>query len=799
MPRQTTDFRFAFTATFALTAAAIGCAAPPRPAAVEPTPLAPAAREPTTPSATRTPEPPPARQIAAVPYSWKNVQILGGGFVTGIVFHPTEPDLVYARTDIGGAYRYSKDDKGWIPLLDMFGRDELPYWGVESIALDPADPNKVYLACGMYTADWAPTGAFLRSSDRGKTWQVVTVPFKFGGNENGRSNGERLVVDPNQPDVLFFGSRKAGLYTSTDAGQTWNAVAGFPKITDTFGNGITFVLPDAASGKTSGNTSEKTGRPTPHIYAGVSQTDPSLYESKDGGVTWKPVPKQPTGLLPNHGVIDAKRVLYVSYGNHPGPNDVTDGAVHKLDIAKGIWTNITPLAPTANGDDKFGYGGLGIDRQKPGTLVVSTIDRWAKGDEIFRTTNGGRTWTKVASAARFDANGAAYLTFGKADVKAPHWMGDIEIDPKRSERAMFITGAGIFATENLTQADKNQPTTWKFLNHGLEETAVAALVSPPAGPPLLSGVGDICGFRHDDLDVSPTHGAYLTPACNGTTGLDFAQNNPAFVVRVGTVWHWNPGAHGAYSTDGGTTWRGFPTEPAAAKLGGRVVVTADGSHILWSLRGAQAVMSADRGAKWTPAKGLPAGAEIPDWANIDMQPVADRVNPDKVYVLDVINGLAYRSTDRAVSFTQTSTTLPTKAVWELATSSIASVPGHEGHLWITTGNGLHRSTDAATTFVQVPSIEAYAIGFGKPIGVATYPTIFVLGKIDGKIDGKKAVFRSDDQGTTFARINDDDHQFAGATHIAGDPRVEGRVYVGTGGRGIFYGTAPARSEIPSVQ
>ena len=285
--------------------------------------------------------------------------------------------------------------------------------------------------------------------------------------------------------------------------------------------------------------------------------------------------------------------------------------------------------------------------------------------------------------------------------------------------------------------------------------------------------------------MSPPQGAYLNPACNGTTGLDFAEKDPSFIVRVGTVWHWNPGAHGAYSMDSGATWKAFATEPAAAKLGGRVVVTADGTTILWSLRGAQAVVSADRGAKWTMVKGLPVGAEIPDWATLDIQPAADRVNPKKVYVLDAMNGLVYRSTDHGMSFTRTSTELTPKAVWELAPCSIATVAGHEGHVWVTTGNsGLHRSTDSAASFVQIPGIEeAYAIGFGKPVGSATYPAIFLL----GKIAGKKAIFRSDDQGATFARINDDDHQFAGATHIAGDPRVEARVYVGTGGRGIFYG------------
>src|SRR5262245_2964479 len=39
------------------------------------------------------------------PYTWRNAQIVGGGFVPGIIFNQTEPGLVYARTDIGGAYR----------------------------------------------------------------------------------------------------------------------------------------------------------------------------------------------------------------------------------------------------------------------------------------------------------------------------------------------------------------------------------------------------------------------------------------------------------------------------------------------------------------------------------------------------------------------------------------------------------------------------------------------------------------------------------------------------------------------
>ena len=89
---------------------------------------------------------------SAQTYTWSNVAIGGGGYVTGMEYNPKEEGLVYARTDIGGLYRRKKDTD-WVPLTDFLGADEWGYIGIESMATDPVEPNRVYFAGGTYMSD----------------------------------------------------------------------------------------------------------------------------------------------------------------------------------------------------------------------------------------------------------------------------------------------------------------------------------------------------------------------------------------------------------------------------------------------------------------------------------------------------------------------------------------------------------------------------------------------------------------------------------------------------------------------
>ncbi|HEX3627198.1 MAG TPA: hypothetical protein VH280_17465 [Verrucomicrobiae bacterium] len=703
----------------------------------------------------------PADTVLSEPYQWHNAVIGGGGFVTGLITHPRAKNLIYARTDVGGAYRWDEISGRWIPLTDSFSVD---FTGIESLAVDPNDTNRVFLAAGIYES---MQSAIFRSDNQGRSWQRADVPFKMGGNETGRFNGERLVVSPFDRDVLFFGSRRDGLWKSMDGAASWKKVEGFPKIDDgaaastgrrRFWNspvGIICVLFD-----------DKT------MYAAASVTGTNLFYSPDYGDTWQPVPGQPIGLRPNHVVVASDGILYLSYGKEPGPNEMTDGAVWKFDPSKKIWTDITPLKSPDNGQT-FGYGAVAVDPSDPQVLLASTFCRWNPHDEIFRSTNGGATWFPLFNGATWDSASAPY-----AGTMKPHWIGGIAISPFDSNRVWFTTGYGIWNCSNLTAADDGRPTRWQFADEGLEETVPLALASPPAGAHLLSGVGDIDGFVHDNLDLSPTRGSFTGPHFINTQDIAFAADKPQIIVRTGTVR--SETGHIAISTDGGKNWRFSDSEPAPDRMGGTAAISADGRTIVLTKRDTTPEFSIDDGGAWNQCAGLPPGIRV----------IADEINPLRFYAFDSESGKMYTSTNEAAGFE------PTTFVFPFATANapdygfarpadLLATPGREGDLWLSFGaKGLWHSTNAGDSFDRIDNVSrAYAFGCGKSASPNGSPALYLF----GTIESLSGIFRSDDNGRTWRQLNDADHQFGWITRLTGDPRIFGRVYLATTGRGVIYG------------
>lgn len=713
-----------------------------------------------------------ANEPAAQPYEWRNVTVGAGGFAPNIVFSRAEPGLAYLRTDMGGAYRWDERQGRWIPLQD--GNPVSSYMGIESVAADPRNPGVVYLAAGM--GRWGEASIW-RSEDRGTSWSVYEAPFKMGGNEPGRGLGERLAIDPNRPSTLFFGSRHDGLQRSDDAGRTWRKVRGFPHTglglpanpREAHG-GISFVLFDSQS---------------PAIYAAVA--DPAerhLYRSADGGESWAAVPGGPgPEMLPVRGDMDEAGNLYIAYATSIGPNDIADGAVWRLDTRTDEWSDITP-DPASEG----GYMGLSVDRRQPGRLAVSSVNRWQPGDTVWLSEDHGRTWDDLSPRSRRDTSVSPFLNWGEEETDFGHWTAGLAIDPFGSDTIVYTTGDTVYRTD---EGDKpNGTILWRPWVRGIEQTAVITLISPTGGAPVISSFGDLAGFVHDRLDVSPP-AMHLEPRLPNTNNLDYAGLAPRIVVRSGSARSPSPdGASLAWSGDGGHTWHALRApklaladEPARRyDLAGEAPINVSADGAVFMIGTPMALLTRDRGKTWAAPEGLPAGVRA----------IADKADPQLFYGLDFIENRVLVSRDGARSFAPAPAQgLPPglaaaeprgrESQWPMQ-----ATPGRACDVWFKLDGALYHSGDAAQTFRRATRaevrIEEFGLGHAAP--GSSYPALYAI----AVIEGLRGVWRSNDGGASWLRINDDAHQWGLRFRaISGDPRRYGRVYIATDGRGLLYG------------
>ncbi|CAP66717.1 uncharacterized protein PODANS_4_7820 [Podospora anserina S mat+] len=712
---------------------------------------------------------------AAAEFLWKNVNIGGGGgFVPGIVFHPTTPGVAYARTDIGGLYRLNPDDS-WTPITDSLGTDERwGHWGIDAVALDPQEPNRVYAAVGMYTTNWDPNpGAIIRSDDKGATWVSTDLPFKVGGNMPGRGMGERLAVDPANSNIIYFGARSGnGLWKSTDGGATFSKVTSFTNAgsyivdpSDLYGYngdkiGLTFVTFDSTSSVRNGATSR--------IFVGTADnTTASVYVSDDAGATWAPVAGQPTKYFPHKCKLQpTEKALYFTYSDGAGPYDGTSGGVHRYDLTTSTWKDITPVS---GGDLFYGFGGLGLDMKKPGTLVVASLNSWWPDAQLFRSTDSA-PWINTG--------------FLSQDSKRLGWMIEaLEINPHDSDHWLYGTGLTLFGGHDLTKWDTTRNITIHSLAAGIEEMAVLGLASAPGGSELLAAVGDNNGFTFKeaaDLLTSPQT-PWMNPMWTSAT-------DPNQVVRVGN----SPGSPQiAISTDGGLTWS--PHYGASnTDHSGTLAYSADASTVLWSSGNAgvlrfhtstattynpgSVVPSADSAEGiFTPVDSLPSGAVI----------AADKRNNSIFYA--GFEGTLYRSLDGGATFLTVAVD-PRSSTTSMTVVAIKDMVAHPivaGEVWVSTNIGLLRSTDYGLNYAQVgegsiTNTEQFAFGLGE--GGSKW-NIYAFGY---GLNGPR-LYASSDNGESWVDIQGlQGFGAIGANRVVGSASVEGQVYVGTNGRGVMF-------------
>ena len=753
-----------------------------------------------------------ASTASAEKYDWGNVRFDGGGFVSAVIFHPKAKNLLYARTDVGGIYRFDFEKKTWIPLMDFISENDKGLYGTEAFALDPTDPKRIYVLAGTGYFSKGRT-AVLRSEDYGATWDTSYVEMLAHGNGMGRQTGEKLAVDPNKPNIIFCGSRTKGLYKSTDYGKTWTSAYKVALSTATESslngvNGVSFVMFDESQGKNADGS-------TKTIYIGISETKDNLQVSHDGGATWEVVKGVPTGLMPHRAkIVDGD--MYVTFADGPGPYNITSGGFYKYNIAGGTWTDLTPSDSVEHEGsttksyekDKSSYGGVAIDPLDKNHIVISTLGKYTGrhvtkdekenyGDRIYATTDGGKTWNHgqhYNDIPNIDANGTDWIP-----GNAIHWAGSLEINPFNNKEAWVTSGNGIFMTEDISA----KVPLWKFMSKGIEETVPLDIVSIPGGP-LVTAIGDYDGAVYTDIKKSAQR---HRPTIGTTESMGYAPLTGS-LLRTGVIT-----VYGKYdsqnfnvmyrSDDMGKTWDSVKTTLKGPK--GLVVLSADGKIMLHRPdQGATVYRSDDNGASWTAVE---TGTQT-NYSRI----VADPVNPKTFYVMGSMGSL-YRSNDGGKTFAESEARLQNEQAGEYYNGGglIRTVPKREGHLWVPmdqsqvwqpkgfTEYGLAYTEDGGKSWNRCEGAStAIAVGIGKAKEGANYETIFIWGA--AKSGDPIGIYRSTDKCKTFERVNDDMHQFGGpgnGNFVQGDMNTFGVVYMSTVGRGTIVG-APEGTKFVEV-
>jgi hypothetical protein len=703
-------------------------------------------------------------------YTWKPLRIGAGGWLTGMDIAPDGTKVV--RADTYGAYVWSGSEwKQLVTALSMpfedVGMDH--NYGVYEIRIAPGNSNRLYMMYG---------GAVYRSDNRGDTWIKTTFTPVTGcdANDDYRYHGQKMAVDPNNPNVVYVGTTNDGLWMTTDGGSDWIKVTGVPDATTDRG-GMTGIAFDPSSGQTSGRTNT--------IYVGSWGI--GVYRSTNAGDSWMQTSNGPTTV--HHGVVSSDAVYYA-----------TDGSA-ACTFANSSWTIMN--------SDKDWHT-VAVDPAYPGRVVLGS-----GGGYLEQSLDGGTKWDGViygtpAHPITRVADDIPWLAWTKETYLS---SGDMIFDPTASNKLYFSEGIGVWYTTDCAHAQPwNIGVTWNSQNLGIEQLVANQIVVPPDGKPIVAS-WDRPVFYVDDPDMFPSrHGPDNQYSIVMGWDADYACDNPNYVAAI---MNWGEEKSG-YSTDGGRTWTPFATQPpflANGKMGGCIAVSNEG-NIVWSPENqGDPYYTKNGGVTWK--KAVFPGAPASDgwgWAYYLNRHIvaADRVRQGKFYAYNYLAGL-YSSSDGGDTWTL-------MRAGEIASFSgfnakLRAVPGFEGHLFFTVGQQgnlrdpnpsdapLMRSIDGGATWTAVPNVkEVYDFGFGKPARTGEYPTVFIA----GWIDNFWGIWASSDNCVTWEQTADFPlGSLDMIKTVAGDPNIYGRVYVGFAGSGYAYGdlssSGPVRRKITVPQ
>ncbi|MBR6385147.1 MAG: 1,4-beta-glucanase [Ruminococcus sp.] len=762
---------------------------------------------------------------------WGALRIGGGGFVSGLV---AGKGVMFARTDVGGAYKYNYETESWEQLLGFLNEADKGLLSVDAMAVDPTDDDTAYFLCGCVYFSDARTEVF-KTTDGGKTFTRtdVTDLIQVHGNGNGRQFGESIAVDPDDPNVIYAGGdvskNGTGLIKSTDGGKTWEAVTGYSDLEfDTgtekrhyfeytihwpwyaspqYNNPELFSMAATTSVDGEGPSYTQNGVSAITVLGGkvyvatsvlgipnivVADTSKDEFKVFDDSL--------PTDLYPSRLAPDGHGNLLITYTDNITRSGGS-GKSYRYNPETGVLKDISPC--------EKGIGEIFCDPNNENKLIASTCGLWSGqswnsygeeavdtwGDWFYRSYDGGDTWENVTPGAKAGKWGEQYyvseplLDGGYKWIrnKAIHWCCSIVIDPRNSDKVLMTSGNGVFACDNIWDEKGVQ---FYFHPDGIEEVVALDFVSTTDGLDL-SAIGDYDGFVHEKVDEI---GLQYKPNMGSTSAIAVCPQNTDVWARIAE----GDNGAGYYTTDRGKTWNAFTPSTKGGKLA-IAQIKKDTYRIFNTGKEDGGVSySDDWGETWNKCDGIPS-----QYGSKPTMLLVEPDDPNTVYAYATYYNSSWHysktepdasdaqykfcvSTDGGKTFTSTDI-----CMYDQCDSAGRIAYLEKGHVIL--GGGWYGMYDVKIDGTKVTSTKlenisyCKTVGYGAPEKEGGLNTLYMYGKPQDS--DPEGIYRSTDGGKNWDCINTD-HIYGGTGNgnfLVGDMDEFGKVYMSTVGCGIVYG------------
>jgi uncharacterized protein (TIGR03437 family) len=471
-----------------------------------------------------------------------------GGRVRAMIFHPTNPNVMYAATVMGGVWRTTNAGANWEPLTDL-----MPNLAFTCLTFDPQNPNTLYAATGESSSliGRMKGGGIFKSTDGGNVWSHLSTT-----NTEDFAYINKLVVSPNNSQRLYAATEN-GLFRSTDGGANWSRLLTNP-------NGFPEACWDVVMRK------DKT---TDYVFA-AHRSNNNVVVSRNvdaGGVgVWESVfsndfstKDMVLALAPsNQGVIYVllrdgngfERLKGIHRSTINGDSGTWTSQLNTTGGAKSLNTSLLndPMRYLAT-ECGMGVNPLAIYGFYARTLAVDPVDPnrlWAGSVSLFRSDDGGANWG-LASYANAASNAPQYLPAGQNVIAfAPAYNGT-------TNQTMFVgNDGGVYRTTNSGAKvasgfaaacnPNNTSVSWISLNTNFSATLFYHGQPFPDGSSYLGATQNNGIVKGSDADGNNGWRTILA-GIGSSVAIDYNQPHTIYATTTdqGTIWK---------STDDGATF-----------------------------------------------------------------------------------------------------------------------------------------------------------------------------------------------------------------------------------------------------